>query len=136
MTVKDAFETAGLRTTCGAPDLADHVPATDATAVGRLREAGAIVFGKTNTPTYTADLQTSNPVFGTTNNPWALDRSPGGSSGWLGRRPRRRASPHWSWAATSAARSATPRTSAAPSATSRASAWSPTAATSPGPPAR
>jgi len=81
MTVKDAFETEGLRTTCGAPDLADHVPSTDATAVARLKAAGAIVFGKTNTPTYTADLQTSNPVFGTTNNPWDTSRSPGGSSG-------------------------------------------------------
>ena len=81
MTVKDAFETEGLLTTCGAPDLADHVPARDATAVARLKAAGAIVFGKTNTPTYTADLQTSNPVFGTTNNPWDLARSPGGSSG-------------------------------------------------------
>lgn len=81
MTVKDAFETAGLLTTCGAPDLADHVPTTDATAVARLKAAGAIVFGKTNTPTYTADLQTSNPLFGTTNNPWDLSRSPGGSSG-------------------------------------------------------
>ena len=81
MTVKDAFETEGLLTTCGAPDLADHVPTTDATAVARLKAAGAIVFGKTNTPTYTADLQTSNPVFGTTNNPWDTGRSPGGSSG-------------------------------------------------------
>lgn len=81
MTVKDAFETAGLRTTCGAPDLADHVPATDAVAVARLKAAGAIVFAKTNTPAYTADLQTTNPVFGTTNNPWDLTRSPGGSSG-------------------------------------------------------
>ena len=81
MTVKDAFETEGLLTTCGAPDLADHVPTTDATAVARLKAAGAIVFGKTNTPTYTADLQTWNPVFGTTNNPWDTTRSPGGSSG-------------------------------------------------------
>lgn len=81
MTVKDAFETEGLLTTCGAPDLADHVPTADATVVARLKAAGAIVFGKTNTPTYTADLQTTNPVFGTTNNPWDLARSPGGSSG-------------------------------------------------------
>ncbi len=49
--------------------------------MARLKAAGAIVFGKTNTPTYTADLQTWNPVFGTTNNPWDTTRSPGGSSG-------------------------------------------------------
>ncbi len=81
MTVKDCFETEGLRTTCGAEELADHVPSTDAVTVARLKAAGAIVFGKTNTPTYTADLQTSNPVFGTTNNPWDTARSVGGSSG-------------------------------------------------------
>lgn len=81
MTVKDCFETAGLRTTCGAPELADHVPDVDAVTVARLRAAGAIVFGKTNTPTYTSDIQTTNPVFGTTNNPWDTDRTPGGSSG-------------------------------------------------------
>ncbi len=81
MTVKDTFETAGLRTTAGAPVLADHVPASDASAVARLRAAGALIFGKTNTPTFAADAQTYNPVFGTTNNPWDRARSPGGSSG-------------------------------------------------------
>lgn len=50
MTVKDCIETAGMRTTAGAPELADHVPAADAPAVARLRAAGAIVFGKTNLP--------------------------------------------------------------------------------------
>jgi amidase len=81
MTVKDALETAGLRTTCGVPDLAAHVPAADATVVARLRAAGAVVFGKTNTPTWAMDVQTYNPVFGTTNNPWDPARAPGGSSG-------------------------------------------------------
>src|SRR6266849_1336134 len=81
MTVKDTFETAGLRTTAGAPVLADYVPASDASAVARLRAAGALIFGKTNTPTFAADAQTYNPVFGTTNNPWDRARSPGGSSG-------------------------------------------------------
>jgi len=81
MTVKDTLETAGLRTTAGAPSLAEHVPADDATAVARLRAAGAVIFGKTNTPTFAADAQTYNPVFGTTNNPWDPARSPGGSSG-------------------------------------------------------
>jgi amidase len=81
MTVKDAFETAGLRTTCGVPELSQHVPSADAVAVARLRAAGAVIFGKTNTPTWTADMQTSNPIFGTTNNPWDTTRTPGGSSG-------------------------------------------------------
>ncbi|HJQ82988.1 MAG TPA: amidase [Candidatus Binatia bacterium] len=81
ITVKDTLETAGLRTTAGAEVFSGHVPATDATAVARLRAAGAVVFGKTNTPTFAADVQTYNPVFGTTNNPWDLARSPGGSSG-------------------------------------------------------
>ena len=81
MTVKDCFETAGLRTTCGDVALADHVPDTDADTVARLRAAGAVVFGKTNTPTQTLDIQTKNPVFGVTNNPWDVSRIPGGSSG-------------------------------------------------------
>jgi amidase len=81
MTVKDCFETAGLRTTCGAPELADHVPATDAATVARLKAAGAIVYGKTNTPAWTTDLQTFNPIFGTTGNPWDPSLTAGGSSG-------------------------------------------------------
>ena len=81
VTVKDAFETARLRTTCGSPDLAEHVPDRDADAVARLRAAGAIVLGKTNTPAYCQDIQTSNALFGTTRNPYAEDRTAGGSSG-------------------------------------------------------
>jgi len=81
MTVKDTFETAGLRTTCGVPELSQHVPAADAVAVARLRAAGAVIFGKTNTPTWAGDWQTTNPIFGTTNNPWDRARTPGGSSG-------------------------------------------------------
>src|SRR6185503_706307 len=81
MTIKDSFETAGLRSTCGVPELAEHVPAHDATAVARIAAAGAVVFGKTNAPTWAMDVQTYNPVFGTTNNPWDTTRSPGGSSG-------------------------------------------------------
>lgn len=80
-TVKDAIETAGMRSTSGAPVLADHVPHTDATAVARLRGAGAVVFGKTNVPIWAGDMQTYNELFGATSNPWALDRSAGGSSG-------------------------------------------------------
>jgi amidase len=81
MTIKDAFETEGLVTTSGAPALRDHVPTTDATPVARLKAAGAIVFGKTNLPIYAGDLQSYNEVYGVTSNPWALDRTPGGSSG-------------------------------------------------------
>lgn len=81
VSIKDSIETASLRTTCGAPELAGYLPARDATAVARLRAAGAIVFAKTNTPTWASAAQTVNPVFGTTNNPWDTGRSPGGSSG-------------------------------------------------------
>ena len=81
MTVKDALETSGLRTTCGSELLAGHVPERDAEAVARLRAAGAVIFGKTNLPTFAADGQSFNPVAGTTNNPWDHSRTPGGSSG-------------------------------------------------------
>ncbi|MER5889532.1 amidase family protein [Streptomyces sp. NPDC001941] len=81
LTVKDALETKGLRTTSGSPDLADHVPATDADLVALLRAAGAVIVGKTNVPTMCQDIQTSNPLFGTTKNPYAADRTAGGSSG-------------------------------------------------------
>ncbi len=81
LTIKDAFETEGLVTTSGAPELADHVPTTDADSVARLKAAGAIVFAKTNLPLYAGDMQTYNEVYGRTNNPWNLDRWSGGSSG-------------------------------------------------------
>jgi amidase len=81
MTVKDCLETAGLRTTAGAEMYAAHVPADDAPAVQRLLQAGAIIFGKTNTPSLAMDAQTYNPLFGVTNNPWNTARSPSGSSG-------------------------------------------------------
>ena len=80
MTIKDTYETAGIRTTCGL-EAWDHVPERDAEAVRRLREAGAVIFGKTNTPNLAGDWQTFNPIFGTTNNPWDTTRSTGGSSG-------------------------------------------------------
>ncbi|HXW88312.1 MAG TPA: amidase family protein [Streptosporangiaceae bacterium] len=81
MTVKDVFETAGLVTTSGATALAKHVPTADALGVARLRQAGAIIFGKSNTPEYAGDWQTYNDVYGRTNNPWDLGRTTGGSSG-------------------------------------------------------
>src|SRR3954469_17673441 len=81
MTVKDSWQTAGMRTTSGAPELAEFVPEIDAWPVDRLRGAGAVIFGKTNLPIYAGDFQSYNDVFGTTNNPWDLSRTPGGSSG-------------------------------------------------------
>lgn len=81
LTIKDSFETAGLRTTSGAEDLADHVPVRDADAVARLRDQGAVIMGKTNTPTYCQDLHTDNSLFGRTLNPHDAERTVGGSSG-------------------------------------------------------
>ncbi|HSB11237.1 MAG TPA: amidase family protein [Blastocatellia bacterium] len=81
ITIKDSIETAGLRTTSGFPPLTDYVPSTDAPVVARLRAAGAIILGKTNLPTMAGDGQTDNPIFGRSNNPWDLTRTPGGSTG-------------------------------------------------------
>ncbi len=81
MTFKDAWEVVGMTASCGLPELEQHRPTQDADAVARLRSAGAIPFGKTNTPVLAADHQSYNPLYGTTNNPWDLARTPGGSSG-------------------------------------------------------
>lgn len=81
MTVKDVWETEGLVTTSGAPELKAHIPKVDALAVARLKSAGAIIFGKTNTPLYAGDFQTFNDVYGLTRNPWDPARTAGGSSG-------------------------------------------------------
>ncbi len=81
MTIKDSFQTEGCITTSGAPELADFVPAQDAAPVARLRAAGAIPFAKTNLPIFAGDIQSFNDVYGTTNNPHDLERTPGGSSG-------------------------------------------------------
>ena len=81
VTIKDAIATADIRSTGGATALRDHVPTTDAPAVEALKAAGAIVFGKTNLPEWSGDWQSFNEMFGTTNNPWALTCTPGGSSG-------------------------------------------------------
>ena len=80
-TLKDAHLTAGMRTTVGFPLLADYVPLEDSTVTARLRAAGGVLVGKTNVPMMLADYQSSNPVFGRTNNPWNIGRTPGGSSG-------------------------------------------------------
>lgn len=81
MTIKDSFQTEGCVTTSGAPELADFVPTEDAAPVARLRAAGAIPFAKTNLPIFAGDIQSFNDVYGTTNNPHDLARTPGGSSG-------------------------------------------------------
>ncbi|MFZ1985220.1 MAG: amidase [Desulfatitalea sp.] len=81
VTIKDGFETAGLRTTSGAPMYKDHIPQANAAAVQRYVDAGAVIMGKTNVPQFCADWQSYNTAFGTTNNPWDLTRTPGGSSG-------------------------------------------------------
>src|SRR3984893_13535450 len=80
-TIKDTFQVAGVRTTSGAPQLANYVSRTDSVFVARLRAAGAVFLGKTNVPIWASDLQSYNEVFGTTNNPWDVTRTPGGSTG-------------------------------------------------------
>ena len=81
VTIKDAIATAGIRSTGGSPAMLDHIPHDDAHVVATIKNAGAIVFGKTNVPLWSGDLQTFNEMFGTTNNPWDVTRVPGGSSG-------------------------------------------------------
>ena len=80
-TIKDTFDTAGVRTTRGSRLFADRVPTEDAAVVTRLKAAGAIPLGKTNTPEFALWWETSNLLFGTTVNPWNSERTAGGSSG-------------------------------------------------------
>src|SRR5262249_11954752 len=81
MTIKDSLDTTGVSTTGGTTRRAASVPAHDATGVTRLRTAGAILLGKTNTPELTLASETDNLLYGRTNNPYDLSRTPGGSSG-------------------------------------------------------
>ena len=81
ITIKDALETVGICSTGGATELRDNVPRRDAPVVAALKNAGAIVFGKTNLPRWSGDIQSYNEIYGTTSNPWNPDRVPGGSSG-------------------------------------------------------
>lgn len=81
MTIKEAFDIAGMPTTWGTTELANNIPTRNAVGVDRLLAAGAVIMGKTNVPRLVADHQTFNPVYGRTNNPWNLDRTPSGSSG-------------------------------------------------------
>ena len=81
MTIKDSLDTEGVVTTGGTKGRTGFVPEEDSTVVARLRGAGAILLGKTNTPEFTMAGETDNLVYGRTNNPYDLSRTPGGSSG-------------------------------------------------------
>jgi amidase len=81
MTVKEALQLAGLPTTFGAPQHRDNIAKRNALAVDRWLTAGATIFGKTNVPIWLMDGQAFNEIYGATNNPWDLTRTPGGSSG-------------------------------------------------------
>jgi len=84
VSLKDLIDTQGIRTTCGSRILADRIPVEDATVAARLREAGAVLLGKTALHEFAYGVTTNNPHFGPTRNPWHLDRIPGGSSGGSG----------------------------------------------------
>src|SRR5262249_21218035 len=79
--MKDDKETAGIRSTCGAKVYANNIPKTTAPAVQRILDEGAIIVGKTNLPEWASDFQSYNDVAGTTNNPWNVERTSGGSTG-------------------------------------------------------
>ena len=118
MTVKESFDLAGHPSTWGLAEYRAAQATSNAVAVERFLRAGGNVFGKSNVPVLLADWETANPVYGKTVNPWNHARTPGGSSAEQRRRSRR-GSRDWKSAATSAARSATPRTIAASTGTSR-----------------
>lgn len=81
LTVKESYNVAGLPTTWGFPPQRDFVPPQDALAIARVKEAGGVILGKANLPAGLADWQSYNEIYGTTNNPYDLGRTPGGSSG-------------------------------------------------------
>ena len=81
MTIKDSMEVVGMPCTWGSPPLKDFMPGRNAVAVQPLIDAGAVIFGKTNLPLFAMDFQSFNDVYGQTNNPWDVTRTPGGSSG-------------------------------------------------------
>lgn len=81
ITLKESINVTGLHTTCGVPDWKAFISQHDAPVATRTRAAGAVLLGKTNVPPMLADWQSANPIYGRTNNPWDLTRTPGGSSG-------------------------------------------------------
>ncbi|MGE0005321.1 MAG: amidase [Parvibaculaceae bacterium] len=81
MTIKESFDWTGTPTTWGDPRFVANIARSDAVALARLADQGAVVFGKTNVPLMLADWQSFNAIYGTTSNPWDVTRSPGGSSG-------------------------------------------------------
>lgn len=81
ITIKDSLEVVGMVSSGGSIARRNHVPDTDATAVERVRRAGAVILGKTNVPEYSSSYETDNVVYGRTSNPYDVDRTPGGSSG-------------------------------------------------------
>lgn len=81
MTIKESFDVVGMPTTWGLPSLKDNRPTRNALAVDRWLGAGVTLFGKSNVPAWLADWQSYNDVYGTTNNPWDVTKTPGGSSG-------------------------------------------------------
>lgn len=81
VTIKDIFDVQGLRNTAGYPPARDNVSATNATVVQRVLDAGAVILGKTNVPLLCYDWQCDSPIFGRSNNPWNVGRTPGGSTG-------------------------------------------------------
>jgi amidase len=81
MTAKESFDWTGTPSTWGDPRFKDNIASADSVAITRLTGAGAVIYGKTNVPLMLADWQSFNAIYGTTNNPWDVKRSPGGSSG-------------------------------------------------------
>jgi amidase len=81
MTAKESFDWAGTPSTWGDPKLVNNIAKTDAVALSRLTDVGAVMYGKTNVPLHLADWQSFNAIYGTTGNPWDVSRTPGGSSG-------------------------------------------------------
>ncbi len=77
MTLKESFDLAGAPTTLGVPELSKRIATHDSAVAARLRDAGAIIFGKSNVPLGLTDLQSYNDVYGQTSNPWNLARTPG-----------------------------------------------------------
>ena len=130
MTIKDSLDSEGVISTGGTKGRASFVPDADSTVVARLRSAGAILLGKTNTPELTLAGETDNLIYGPTNNPYDLTRTPGGSSGGAQARSSPRAALRWIWAATRAGAFASPPTSAASPASSPTRAEFPAPATS------